>query len=247
MDRSVRERAKAIVALDLGPEASPGTLKLAENASATVDGCSLISFTSNVSVEHRKDVLYSVLLSQLVANRKHNRQNDAKNWYAFYAATLEQVGWVVVEQTGFSHFFPPATRFTASSVITGLLEQIASDQEMLAVEGALNTLRQLDDQDATALLFERESHVGGIGNFQVAAVSELDGNVIMKIGRFYFRTNAIISRLLFADFPLDAEFFRGLQILQLNEEVYAPLRQDVIGKLNNRPDTLIQPLPDFAE
>jgi len=247
MDESTREGVRAVEALDLGSEPLFGPLELREDTSAAVDSGSLISFTSGVSAEHKMDVLHSVLLSQLAATRQHDRHRDAENWYTLYGTTLEQVGWGVNDQTGFSRFLPPASRFTAPSTVVELLERICSEQETMVVETALNALKQLDDRDRAALLFECESHAGGIGNFQVAAVSESDNNVIMKLGRFRFNTSAGVTRLLLVEFPSDdTEFLRGSQILQLNEAVYSRVRNAIAQKLGDRAETYIIQLPDLG-
>ncbi len=74
----------------------------------------------------------------------------------------------------------------------------------------------------------------------VSFVGESGGIVVMKLGAFFFSTTETITRILFSSFPRNGTtFFQGSQVLELNEQVYARLRQDVINKLGDRVEIFI--------
>jgi hypothetical protein len=236
---SVHEFISALELGESGVSARQVRLDVAQ-PSAAVDAGSLVSFVADVSEQHRADVLNATLLAQLAANKRFDRERDTENWYTFYRNALEQVGWVVRQQAGFSPFQTNNTSFTADEVIITFMKTVAGEDEVTGLQAALKALKSLDGRDRRVLLFECGSHSARNGNFQISTIGESNGIVVMKLGAFFFSTTDTVTRILLLSFPSrSTTFSQGSQVLELNEQVYAPLRQDVINKLGDRVEIFI--------
>src|ERR1700741_1147583 len=56
---------------------------------------SLVSFASAVEGQQRKDVLNSVLLAQLAANKHFPDEEQSKDWYEHFVSVLNRLGWTI--------------------------------------------------------------------------------------------------------------------------------------------------------
>ncbi|NGO07512.1 hypothetical protein G5C60_07540 [Streptomyces sp. HC44] len=203
-------------------------------------------FFAAVSEEHRRDVLHSVLLAQLVAGRKHGRHTDAEAWYSVYGETLERVGWVVKEHAGLGKYRPRSVPYRMSTVVQDILSPVSDERSRELTAAALKALALLPDADRASVLFEKESHADRAGNFQLIIADENDGSLAVRLGRFHFRAVQDIERLTQTDFQSRTRFWCGTQILHLNEQIYAPLRGEIAAKLGFRVDALIVPVSGLA-
>ena len=176
----------------------------------------------------------SVLLAQLAADKKYDREFDTENWYTFYRTVLDNVGWVV-PHFSFTRFNAGSQSFTADKVIIGLLEAIATGNEISVVTRTLDAIKQLEDGDNRLVLFESHSHSAANGNFQISSVSEAGNSVIMKLGAFYFSAKSTVTRILWFSFPSgSSSFYQGGQTMELDDEVYSHVRNDIVTKLGTR-------------
>lgn len=214
-------------------------------ASVVVDCGGLVALAGGVSEQHRKDVLFSVLLAQLVANKKYARHADAVRWYESYGETLERVGWIVKEHEGFARQHPRKVPYRVGPLALGILGRVSGDAAVNLARAALRALTELDPADRAAELFEDQAHFGRAGNFQLAVVEEADGLVGVRLGRYRFRVvdeATEVGRLLHTDFRAADEFVGGAQVLHLNEDVYGPLRDGIAEKLGARAEVLVAPV-----
>ena len=83
------------------PPPIPGTGPVVALEAGFADAGSIVCFSSEhvINVQQKKDVLNSILLSQLAANERYNRFTDPSDWYAFYRKVASQIGWVTQFQT----------------------------------------------------------------------------------------------------------------------------------------------------
>ncbi|MER5939916.1 hypothetical protein ABT121_21630 [Streptomyces sp. NPDC001928] len=243
MNESERPGRVNLAAWDLGPE--PGgapTPPVPRGDGGAVDAGSLVVVTAAVSEEHRTDVVHSALLAQLVADRKHDRHRDAEAWYPVYGDTLERIGWVVKEHSGFGVHRPRRIPCPVETVVLETLEPVSDEKSGELVAAVWKSLAALPDDDRAAVIFEENGKARTAGNFQVLLVDETAGDVVVRLGRFRFRSDRDVPVLRKAKFSARSTVQRGTQILHLNEQVYAPLRDDITAKLASRVDAFVRPV-----
>jgi hypothetical protein len=222
-----------VQALDIGPDELSEPLELTDRAIGAVVAGSIVVIDQGVTGQHQQDVLQSLLLAQLAANAKADRHKDPTTWYRAYQETLTPVGWVVEASTTMTRYQPPGTRFTVPMVITDLFKRKVLPEELALIAETLSAFKR-DAGGPAQFVFECPSHAGGIGNFQVGLVTEEDGVVSLRLGRFSFITTAHVTRLILEEFPTDAQFQAGFTAMTLNEQVYATVRSAIAKKVESR-------------
>lgn len=207
-----------------------------------VDDGSMVSFVAGLSATHKSDVLNSTLLAQLAANKQFDREEKTEAWYDFYRTVLENVGWVI-QAFDFTRFETAGATFSVDEVVVKILAAIATQNDIAVVTETLEAMKALTAEDGRVVLFNQESHSLQKGNFQIGVCSESDGVVVMKIGTFYFSTTQQVTRLLWMQFSSsESGFYQGAQTVNLNEEVYAQVRQQVVDKLGDKARTFVADL-----
>lgn len=199
-----------------------------------VDCGSLVSFVAGVPAQHQTDVLDSTLLAQLAASARHDRETQPEDWYKYYADVLRGIGWVAYD-FAFDRYHPQGADFTADKVIEGVLEGVATADEMVVVEATIAAVKALNSGDALLSVWENNSRDLTSGNFQIAVASSLDGDVALKFGAFLFDTDTSVTDVLTFQFPsTSTNFLTSREMLVLDEEVYQQVRAAVEKQLGKR-------------
>jgi hypothetical protein len=81
---------------------------------------SLVSFVSEVNGQRRKDVLNSVLIAQLAANKAHPDEAQILDWYKTFIDVLNKLGWVI-EAAEFSEWESKGSVFEVENAIIDIL------------------------------------------------------------------------------------------------------------------------------
>jgi hypothetical protein len=236
--------ASEIRDMDVGPEVARFTaLQDAELAgpSAVVVAGSIVAFEPGISEQHHQDVLQSLLLAQLAANAKADRQKDPSGWFTAYRGVLEQVAWVVEASAAAARYQPPFAKFTLDTVVDDAFRPKLLAEQLPFVTAAIAAFRS-DQNSGAELVFECPSHSGGIGNFQVALAGEEDGAVTLRLAQISFNAPQHVVRLLREEFTNTSQFRVGFLALSMNEEVFARLRSAIAAKLQDRFDGAVAPL-----
>lgn len=208
-----------------------------------VDAGSLVSFLAGVPLLHKHDVLNSTLLAQLAANVKYDREKQTTEWYKYYRTVLENVGWVI-GSFDFTDYQSSGAEFTADKVILKILEAIATGNDLAVVAATMEALNSLGDDAPAVKIFETSSHSANNGAFQIAAAAESDGVVVLKIGAFSFATTQTVTRILWFRFSSGAtSFYKGDEVINLDDQVYAQVREAIVEKLGDRAVTFVKELP----
>jgi hypothetical protein len=230
--------------MNIGPEiakfAGLQDAGLAGPLAAVVAG-SIVTFVPGISEQHRQDVLQSLLLAQLAANAKADRQKDPAGWFTAYRGVLEQVAWVVEGAAAASRYQPPFAKFTVGTVVDDTFRPKLLAEELPFVTATIAAFRSGQNSGAQ-LAFECPSHAGGIGNFQVALAAEENGTVTIRLAQISFNAPQHVVQLLQEEFTSTAQFRVGFLALSMNEEVFARLRPAIAAKLQGRFDDAVVPL-----
>ena len=155
----------------------------------------LVSFTAKLTGQHKQDVLYSTLLAQLAANKKHNRFDDSKQWYEYYTDVLGNLGWVM-QNFHFDEYESHQADFKISQVTLELLSaMIGGEAELLAVVKA--TLDSLAKSSEGITLFGSSSSSGKSGNFQIMPCTlDKSNQITVTFLGSYFPSRSCCPKLL---------------------------------------------------
>ena len=96
-----------------------------------VDAGSLVCFSSEhvINEQQKKDVLNSILLSQLAADKKYNRFTDPSDWYAFYREVASQIGWITQSFKPFERYVSFPNKFQISDVVIDIFSEVLKIDE----------------------------------------------------------------------------------------------------------------------
>lgn len=221
-------------------EASSVPFFLDGKAEAYVGAGSLVFFSPRLNGQLKQDVIYSSLLAQLAANKKHNRFNETDDWYTFYNKIMTQLGWIT---RGFEfHKYEHRSNFlTISQVAQELLGGLIGDKKelMTTVKETFDSLTKASD---VFTLFGSNSIAKHGGNFQIF-VCDVDSTnkISVMVLFFYFYANEGFEDLFFtSQKKQETAVFISTTNLSLNEEHFAGLRNEVKDKLGERAFKLVQ-------
>jgi hypothetical protein len=210
--------------------------------SGFIDNGSLVSFLAGVDRQSQADVLNSMLLAQLAANKKFDREKDTAQWYAFYHDVLENVGWVV-QQFAFAKYEVAGTTATVDKVVLDLLTAIGTENGVAVARSTIAALKALGSDDHRLTIFKESSHSAQNGNFQVSNCSNVGGVLKMSLGAFYFTSKQVDTQILFFGWSTsDTTIYQSGQSIVLDRDVYSQVRQSVVQKLGDHAKTFVDDL-----
>ena len=225
----------ALTALDASKDS-------AGKESGFVDAGSLVSFVSGVSEQSQADVLNSTLLAQLAANKKYDREQEAREWYKFYINVLENIGWVLQGFT-FTKYQGAGGSLTCEKAVIDILSAVATGDQQAVVAATIDALKNLSSRDNRVVLFERESHNLHQGNFQISSAQESGGVVSMATAAMELNSNEKITKVLFFSWETaTTDLYYGSQMINLNLDVYDQIRGDIVKKLGDKAKKFIADL-----
>ena len=195
---------------------------------------SLVSFVSEINGQRRSDVLNSVLLAQLAANKKFPDENQLVDWYKTFVSVLTNLGWAI--QGGeFSTFQANGTVFDAENAIISILSAVFGGSFMVVITKTLDAIKGLSDSNGKITVFEKNTHSFSKGAFQIGLVSEANGALSLQIGTFLVTSKNEIKKILFFKSTKDTTQLNYCSRTgTLNEELYAKIRTQIQDKLGGR-------------
>lgn len=204
-------------------------------ASGAIVGNTVASFVDGVTGQQKADVLNSMLLAQLAANRRFDKYADPIGYAKFYGSVLENVGWVI-PQFQFRSLRSNQARFTMDSVILRLFKGLLSGDELETVQAAMDAVKALDEGDRRLRIFSQNAAQGAAGNFQMSNVGVSSGGTLsMKLGAFQFNTSSSVTNILWWSFSGNETSMKVMSTtFVLNEQVYGRIRDAVLNKLGTR-------------
>lgn len=235
--KEVRDRDSYIKSLKLAAPSESEIRELfvndAESSANSVAG-STVSFVTGFPKLQKYDVLNSTLLAQLAANYAFDRESETEDWYRKYTEVLENVGWVL-QGFSFAKYNSASTTFTMDKVVLNIIAAIATGGQLAVVSATLKALSEAGEDDKALTLLDTNGSSGPAGNFQISgATVDVDLNVSMTLGAFYFKSTEHKSRFLFWSWKsTEVNMYYSAQSVTLNDQIYAMVRQAVIEKLGS--------------
>ena len=219
-----------------GDRALPGDagvpVEIDPSLRAAVNSGSVVSFVAGTGAAEKSDVLFSTQLAQRAASAEHDRHNATDDWYRRYVEVLERLGWTG-EGFAFTSRGSSAGAFTMEKSALDVIATIATGNQLAILVKALDTLKNLAEDDGAIRIFELQAVAELSGNFQLGAAQAAEnGALSLALGAFHFRTQDSRRRVLFWRWGSEeVDFWAAAQKMTLNVEHYATLRQAVIDKL----------------
>ncbi len=202
--------------------------------SAYVTAGGIVSFVAGLAMLQKQDVLNSTLLAQLAANKAFNRETQTVAWFNKYREVLENVGWVV-GSFDFTRYQSSGSTFTVETVVMQLIAAIATQNALLVTQASIAAIKAMSAGSKQFAIWDSTTHNSSNGNFQIAPCVNSDGNVAMALGAFYFSSETVDSQFLWFSYSSSRiDLYKGGQLVVLNEQIYALVRQQVINKLGNK-------------
>jgi hypothetical protein len=210
--------------------------------SAYIDAGLLQSCTPDLPALYRDDVLNSMLLAQLAADKKFSRFSEVDAWYRFYGNTLSSLAWRASAFT-FYVFQPAGPRFYLKDVIEKEFSKRVDPAKVEAVNSSIEKYNSLGLDSRARQVFSgstqlTESDVELV-NVQVAIVW---GDAELSVVGAVFGTAQSITEILKEE--IDSKLLQDkIQLVAysgvLNETVYGGLRASVIEKLGRKREEFI--------
>jgi hypothetical protein len=195
---------------------------------------SIVSFVSGISPQNRQDVLNSVLLAQLAANKQFPNENQSLEWYTAFVEILNRTGWVI-DQAEFSRFESSDHVFEIENVIIDILVTAFGGTFINVITKTLSAIKSLSDGDGRIKVFEKNTHSLSKGAFQIGVAIEEQGVVSLQIGTFLLTSTGEIKRILFFKTTKDKT---SLDYCSrngtFNESLYSQIRSAVEAKLGKK-------------
>lgn len=203
----------------------------------------LAAFSDGVVEQHKNDVLNTMLLAQLAANRKVKADDNLEVWYRHYRDVLANIGWALTDFTFEKCAFSGAN-FSMNKVLVELIRTLMSKDDAAIANAAVDAILTLSDSDDRVCLFEQESTSPHFGRFQVASVGTNEtGNPTMKIAAFHVSAAETITRVLWFRFSTSSSsMFKAAQSAILDMAVFDEIRGDLLQKLGERAKSYIHEL-----
>jgi hypothetical protein len=192
----------------------------------------VISFVSNIAIEYRQDVLNTVLLAQLAANKAYPDNKDLTNWYNEYIRVLSGLGWVIQNKTSNDE---KATHgvIEIENVVINIITTAIGGNYVAIIKSALDAFKKLSEASNNKIIaFEKNTHSLNEGSFQIGVADQTNNAISLKVGAFLLSSSETIEQILLFrssknDTSLKTITFEGT----LNADNYANIRDAVKNKL----------------
>ena len=213
----------------------PVETQLAEGVEQSfLNAKSLVSFVSEIDGQRRSDVLNSVLLAQLAANKKFPDEDQLVDWYKEFVRVLNNLGWAI-EAAEFSNFESDGTIFEVENAVISILTAAFGGPFMVVITKTLEAIKGLSDSNGKITAFEKNTHSLSKGAFQIGLAKEDNGAITLQMGTFLLTSKNEIRKILFFKSTKDkTELNYCSRTGTLNEDIYAKIRTQVQDKLGGR-------------
>ena len=205
-----------------------------------VVGSGLTIFTEDITGQVKRDILNATLLAQLVANTKHDCEQNVLDWNSEYRRVLQSLGFVI-ESFEFNAYVSSGPSLSIDQAVLEIIGSMAASNDLAVLQAALDTMRQLPIDDERIVLFDTQCSHNSCGNFQIYICSQgPDGEVNLTLGTFYFKGTEMGTNFIFHNQSSSStQLYKSVVKTVLNTEVYATVRSAVINKLGRFAESLV--------
>ena len=206
-----------------------------------VDG-TVIMIPSTVSNQTRQDVLYSLLVAQLAADKKYSRSSANEDWIKFLDNTLDNIAWVTAK-----HSYGDLTVKSSKFNISGLaLQEMGKDSVMKAhmktYGKIMSTLGKLPTSSPARKMIQNRTynstkHDAAVMFCSVEHTSSSTGLSVLMIALSGVKdtTSYTLTHNYTTKEVKSVKELVGHYVL--NEHSYPTIRQKIIDKLGSRVKT----------
>jgi hypothetical protein len=223
------DNERELIARDLTPEEIQTKTDVEQSF---MNDKSLVSFVSEVSEQRRQDVLHSVLLAQLAANKKFPEEDQIKEWYEAFVDVLSNIGWAM-QSASFTPFTSEGTTIEVDKAIIDLVASAVGGSALVPIiSKTLDAIKGLSDTSGKFIAFEKNTHTATKGAFQVGIAKEVNDTVALQLGTFLITSSDTIKQILFfksSKSTTTLEFCS--RVGTLDESVYSTVRDAIQAKL----------------
>lgn len=237
--------ARSILAYDAATE--DGEIFERGHTQFRVVGSAILSFAAGIAPEAREAISDSMLLAQLVAN-KQTPAGAPVAWLKATAEMLENLGWSFENGAWDDH----TNRGKAALVHDRIIEVMSGvfGPEAAALESVRSTVESLDDMepnDACLAIFNREARKGKIAHFQVAHLEkQMNGDVYGTMLACAVDAETTMGQVLFFNLiEGKAKFLASSRRLAINRTGLMELGPSIRAKVRPYQADYVSPILDL--
>jgi hypothetical protein len=206
----------------------------AEEEKKYVNDKSLVSFAAGVSGENQNDLLDSLLISQLAANKQYSAEDEPEQWFNAFSGVMNNIGWIL-EESDFSTYKAKGNVIEFESVVMDILESALGGEIIPTAKSLLNAVKGLADKDSNKFIaFEKNTHSLKKGNFLLGVANETNATLSFSMCMIMMESTHQIKQILFFkstkdETKIDYSSVKGT----LNSLKFAAVRSVVDKKLED--------------
>ena len=169
----------------------------AEEEAKFVNDKSLVSFAAGVSGENQSDLLDSLLLSQLAANKQYSAEDEPEQWFNAFSGVMNNIGWIL-EESDFSTYKAKGNVIEIESVVMDVLESTLGAKIIPIAKSLLNAVKGLTEKDSSKFIaFEKNTHSLKKGNFLLGIADETNATLSFSMCMIMIESTHQIKQILF--------------------------------------------------
>jgi hypothetical protein len=200
---------------------------------AQVVGSGVFSFAVGVDEDVRGAISDSVLLAQLVANKRIDSEIDPIGWFKVYSEVLQNVGWTLQDKSWDDY----TSRGDAAEVHAKIIEVMTvalapSPATLLILAATIRALQNQDDSSSWLKIFSRETQKARVARFQIGLVETTDrGDVFVSLLACVVEAANTFTHVLFFNYrTAKATFKARTDKVSINRKSLSDLREEIVKK-----------------
>lgn len=205
-----------------------------ESAEAYLNDKSIVSLAKDVSGQNREDLMNSLLLAQMAANKQYSFIEEPEDWFDHFTNTMSIIGWVA-EGNELSSYEAKKDVLEVEAVVLDILQSAIGEGIAKAAKTLITAVKSMaNKEDKKFIAFEANTHTTSKGNFMLGFASEEKGALSFNAAMIILTAKEKIKQILFFrseknSTSLKYGYFKGT----LNADFYDDARMMVKEKLGD--------------